>query len=162
LHEFIDSVRGTDESRVKAEVDKVRALKLPADEGISEAEVATDARMYLAMDDLFGTQNLNALAVRCWPELPDVIGQWPYLAFARLASEHKPTALEGDADGALCSLLSELLGAGPSFITDWLAHDEHTITAWHPGMAPFQLCHGIGTRGGPRLSHHFNNRKPLC
>lgn len=162
LHEFIDAAKAMDDSRVKTEVDKVRALKLPADDGITEAEVATDARMYLAMDDLFRAQNLDALAVRCWPELPDVMGQWPYLAFARLASERKPTALEGDADGALCSLISELLGMGPSFITDWLAHDEHTITAWHPGMAPFQLCPAIGTPGGPRLTRHFNNRKPLC
>jgi L-fucose isomerase-like protein len=162
LHEFIELAKTIDEARVKAEVEKIRALKLPTEEGIGEAELATDARYSLAMEDLMATSGLSALAVRCWPELPDVVGQWPYLAFTRLASEHKAVALEGDADGALCSLISELIGAGPSFITDWLAHDEHTITAWHPGMAPFQLCPAIGAPGGPRLSRHFNNRKPLC
>lgn len=162
LHEFIEAARTMDESRVKAEVEKIRALKLPAEEGIGEAELATDARYSLALGDLISTQGLDALAVRCWPELPDVVGQWPYLAFARLASEHHAVALEGDADGALCSLISELIGAGAAFITDWLAHDEHTITAWHPGMAPFQLCPASGAPGGPRLSRHFNNRKPLC
>jgi L-fucose isomerase-like protein len=162
LHEFIEAARTMDDSRVKAEVEKIRALKLPAEEGIGEAEIATDARYSLAIEDLIEASGLSALAVRCWPELPDVVDQWPYLAFTRLASEHKAVALEGDADGALCSLISELIGAGPSFITDWLAHDQHTITAWHPGMAPFQLCPTIGTPGGPRLSRHFNNRKPLC
>jgi L-fucose isomerase-like protein len=162
LHEFIEAARTMDESRVKAEVEKIRALNLPAEEGISDAELATDARYSLAMEDLMAANGLDALAVRCWPELPDVVGQWPYLAFARLASAHRVVALEGDADGALCSLLSEFLGAGPSFITDWLAHNEHTIAAWHPGMAPFQLCPAIGAPGGPRLSRHFNNRKPLC
>ncbi|HEY6167096.1 MAG TPA: sugar isomerase, partial [Verrucomicrobiae bacterium] len=162
LHEFIELAKTMDDSRVKTELEKIRALKLPAEKGIGDAELVTDARYSLAMEDLMTASGLSALAVRCWPELPDVVGQWPYLAFARLASEHKAIALEGDADGALCSLISELLGAGPSFITDWLAHDEHTITAWHPGMAPFQLCPAIGTPGGPRLARHFNNRKPLC
>ncbi|MBI5774538.1 MAG: sugar isomerase [Verrucomicrobia bacterium] len=162
LHEFIELVKAMDESRVKAELEKIRALKLPAEDGIGDAELATDARYSLAMEDLMNAQGLAALAVRCWPELPDVVSQWPYLAFARLASEHKAIALEGDADGALCSLISELIGAGPSFITDWLAHDENTTTAWHPGMAPFQLCPAVGVPGGPRLSRHFNNRKPLC
>jgi L-fucose isomerase-like protein len=162
LHEFIEAARTMDAARVKAEVEKIRALKLPAEEGIGEAELATDARYSLALEDLMGASGLDAVAIRCWPELPDVVGQWPYLAFARLASGHRAVALEGDADGALCSLISELIGAGPSFITDWLAHDAHTITAWHPGMAPFQLCTAISAPGGPRLARHFNNRKPLC
>ncbi len=162
LHEFIELAKSMDEARVKAEVDTIRALKLPAEEGIGDAELAIDARYSLAMLDTMTASGLAALAVRCWPELPDVVGQWPYLAMSRLASEHQAVALEGDADGALCSLISELICAGPSFITDWLAHDEYTITAWHPGMAPFQLCPAVGTPGGPRLSRHFNNRKPLC
>jgi L-fucose isomerase-like protein len=162
LHEFIEATRSIDEARVKAELEGIRALNLPAEEGLGDVELALDARYSLAIGDLMSTSGLNALAIRCWPELPDVLGQWPYLAFTRLASAHQAVALEGDADGALCSLISELTGAGPSFITDWLAHDEHTITAWHPGMAPFQLCPAIGAPRGPRLTRHFNNRKPLC
>ncbi|MBI3881229.1 MAG: sugar isomerase, partial [Verrucomicrobia bacterium] len=162
LHEFIELAKTMDESRVKTEVEKVRTLKLPAEDGIGETALALDARYSLAMEELLASHGLAALAVRCWPELPDIVGQWPYLAMARLASEHKAIALEGDADGALCSLISELIGAGPAFITDWLAHDEHTITAWHPGLAPFQLCPAIGAPGGPRLTRQFNNRKPLC
>jgi L-fucose isomerase-like protein len=162
LHEFIALVHAMEESRVMAETEKIRALGLPAAAGIGDAELAVDARYSLAFEALMATHGLAALAVRCWPELPEVVGQWPYLALARLASAHKAVALEGDADAALCSLLSERLGLGPAFITDWLAHDEHSITLWHPGMAPFQLCPAIGTPGGPRLSCHFNNRRPLC
>jgi L-fucose isomerase-like protein len=162
LHEFIDSVRSFDAARVRDETARIRALQLPADDGIGGAELDLDARYGLALEALMHTHGLAALALRCWPELPDVLGQWPYLALARLASAHVAIALEGDADGALCSLLSERLGLGPSFITDWLAHDEHRITVWHPGMAPFQLCPAPGSPGGPRLSYHFNNRKPLC
>jgi L-fucose isomerase-like protein len=162
LQEFMDLARSMDKARVKAEMERVRALNLPAESDISERELAVDAAMYLAMDDLFRSQHLAALAVRCWPELPEVLGQWPYLAMARLSTEGRAIALEGDLDGALCALIARLLGMGPAFITDWLAHDENSITAWHPGMAPFQLCPDIGAPGGPRLSRHFNNGKPLC
>ena len=32
-------------------------------------------------------ENLDALGVRCWPEMPNTFGQWPYLGMARLADE---------------------------------------------------------------------------
>jgi L-fucose isomerase-like protein len=162
LKEYLDLVSAADAGRVKDEVQCVRELGLPADEGIGDAELELDARQYLAMNELLSANSLDALAVRCWPELPEVLGQWPYLAMARLASEHRAIALEGDLDGALCGLIAERLGMGPAFITDWLAHDEETITAWHPGMAPFQLSVAQGEPGGPRLARHFNNGKPLC
>lgn len=162
LKEYVDLAQSMGAARVKEEVAKIRELALPAEEGIGEAELEIDARQYLAMSDLMAGNTLDALAVRCWPELPEVLGQWPYLAMARLASEHRAIALEGDLDGALCGLISELLGLGPAFITDWLAHDEHTLTAWHGGMAPFQLCNPVGAPGCPRLARHFNNGKPLC
>lgn len=162
LHEIIALTGAIEAPRVEAELERIRALDLPPADGIGDAELAIDARFSLAIEDLMHTQGLAALALRCWPELPDVIGQWPYLALARLASGHRAVALEGDADGALCALISELIGAGPAFLVDWLSHEEHVITAWHPGMAPFQLCPPIGTPGGPRLSRHFNNHKPLC
>lgn len=162
LHEFIDLTRAINPAEVAAETEKIRALQLPGADGIGPAELALDAGYSLALEKLAATHRLHALAFRCWPELPEVLGQWPYLALARLTSDHRALALEGDADGALCALLATELGCGPAFLTDWLAHDEHRVTLWHPGMAPFQLCPPTGAPGGPRLSLHFNNRKPLC
>lgn len=162
LKEYLDLFAAIGEAGICEQVGRIKELALPGDDGIGEAELAIDARHYLTMLELLQENSLNALAVRCWPELPELTGQWPYLAMARLASAHHAIALEGDVDGALGSLISELLGMGPAFITDWLAHDEQTLTAWHPGMAPFQLCEAVGAPGGPRLTRHFNNGKPLC
>ena len=41
------------------------------------------------MKQLIKDQNLDAIAVRCWPEFPNskVFQAWPYLALARLATE---------------------------------------------------------------------------
>ena len=60
--------------------------------------------MYIALKRLVEAENLDAIAIRCWPELPRDYGQWPYLAVTRLADEGLPVACEGDVDGALTML----------------------------------------------------------
>ncbi len=91
------------------------------------------------------------------PSCPPRFAQWPYLAMARLAEEGRVVALEGDVDGALSCLVGQQLGLGPGYISDWLAHDEHAITLWHPGHAALAMCQP----GTPRLGRHFNNGLPL-
>jgi len=160
LPQLIDRVRAIEENRVAGDVARIRALKLPM-LNVTADDLPTSSRCYLAMLDLMADEQLDALAIQCWPELPDVLGQWPYLAMSRLADEGQAVAPEGDVDGALTSLLGIRLGLGVSFITDWLRHDEHSITFWHAGNAPLQLCNPIGSADGPCLGLHFNVAKPL-
>ncbi|MCP4640576.1 MAG: sugar isomerase, partial [bacterium] len=140
LHEFIELAREQDEVAVGEDVDEVKGLGLPAEDGIGDDDLAVNSRYYLAMRALMDDEHLDALAVRCWPELPNVIGHWPYLAMARLAEEGRVVALEGDVDGALTCLLAKHLGLGMGYISDWLGHDAETITLWHPGNALGRFC----------------------
>jgi L-fucose isomerase-like protein len=105
-------------------------------------------------------ENLDALSVRCWPEMPNTFGQWPYLGIARLAEEGKAIACEGDVDGALSAWVGENLGMGRCYLSDWLEHDSNTITLWHGGAAPFSLSPKPGIPGAPRIARHFNTKKP--
>lgn len=89
-----------------------------------------------------------------------MLGQWPYLAVSRLSSDGLAVSIEGDVDGSIGSLMGSSLGLGPGFLTDWLEHDTSTIFFWHPGMAPLDMCHAIGTESGPTLGAHFNIVKP--
>jgi L-fucose isomerase-like protein len=157
LPQFIDRLRQVDADAVRTDVEKVCAMGLPH-VGIEEKDLEVNSRCYLAMLDLMREESLTALCIQCWPELPEVIGQWPYLAVARLTAEGHAVAIEGDVDGAIAELMGNSLGIGHGFLTDWLEHDEHTIFLWHPGMAPFDM---IGDRPGPTLTNHFNIVKPL-
>jgi L-fucose isomerase-like protein len=69
-------------------------------------------------------------------------------------------ACEGDADGALSAWIGESLGLGRCYLTDWLEHDQETITLWHGGAAPMGLCPPVGEPGGPLIARHFNIKKP--
>lgn len=170
--ELIDRVQGYSKEDVAEELQGFRDLGLPAGDAFTEV-VGSDeenalemqARYYKAFRDLFREEEFDVLAFRCWPDLPTVVGHWPYLALARLVSEGFPIAMEGDVDGALCSRIAESAGIGPVYLSDWLEHDADSITIWHTGAAPFQLCEASGTTGkprpgSPRLDVQFNNRKP--
>ena len=152
--QFIERVQAVSEPALREDVERVRALNLPMN-GVTDADLPTNSRYYLAIRELLAEEQLDALAIQEWPEMPNVLGQWPYLALARLADEGHVVALEGDVDGAVTSLLGPPLGAGIGYLTDWLEHDDRTIHFWHPGMAP------LAWMDGPSLGRHFNIDRPL-
>jgi L-fucose isomerase-like protein len=157
MQEFFDLVEQQDAAAVEADVACVRALNLPQRDDITAADLALSSRYYLALRSMLSDENLDALAVRCWPEMPARMGHWPYLAMVRLADEGQIVALEGDVDGALSCLVAKLAGIAPGYLSDWIEHDEHTITLWHPGQAPLSIC----DRSTARLGRHFNNNLPM-
>jgi L-fucose isomerase-like protein len=159
LIEFANVVNDLKDEAVAADVAAVKALKLPHKDTTDE-DLPMASRLYLAMRHFFETENLDAMTIRCWPEMPNTFGQWPYLGVARLTEEKRALAVEGDADGALTAWIGERLGMGRSYLTDWLEHDEETITVWHGGAAPMSLCQPAGEPGAPHIARHFNIKKP--
>lgn len=159
LVEFGDRVNGFSEEEVAADVAKVKALGL-AHKDTSDDDLPMASRLYLAMRSFMDNERLDALTIRCWPEMPNTFGQWPYLGIARLVDEGRAVACEGDADGALSAWIGESLGFGRCYLSDWLEHDEKTITLWHGGAAPMSLSPANGHPGAPLIARHFNNKKP--
>ena len=159
LIEFGNVVNDLSEDAVAADVDKVKGLGLEFKDA-SEADLPMASRLYLAMQRFFDEENLDALGVRCWPEMPNTFGQWPYLGMARLADEGRAIACEGDVDGAIGALIGEMFGMGRCYLTDWLEHDEESITLWHVGAMPPSLSPAKGERGSPKIAKHFNIKKP--
>jgi L-fucose isomerase-like protein len=164
LPQFMERVRETPAGEVAADVAKVRALGLRRTEdgaALADDALAMSSRYYLAMKAVMGEMNLGALALQCWADLPNVLGEWPYLGVSRLTAEGEAVSIEGDVDGAIGGLLGRLSGIGPGFLSDWLEHDADTIFFWHPGMAPLNMCEAVGGEDGPTVGGHFNGARPL-
>lgn len=159
LLEFANVVNELKDEAVAADVAKVKAMGLPHKD-TNDDDLPMASRLYLAMRSFFENENLDALTIRDWPEMPNVFGQWPYLGVARLVEEGRAVGIEGDADGALSAWIAEDLGLGRCYLSDWLEHDEETITLWHGGAAPMSLCAPVGEPDGPRIARHFNIKKP--
>ena len=154
LPQFLDRVRAISESAIRADLDRVRALNLPM-HGVTDADLPMNSRYYLALRDLIDEESLDAVSIQDWPELPQMLGQWPYLAMSRLTDEGQIVTMEGDVDGTFLGLAGQRAGAGFGFLTDWLEHDDQNIRFWHAGMAPLSWC------TSPRLARHFNTDQPL-
>jgi L-fucose isomerase-like protein len=164
LPQFIERVRDVPEADVHADLDRVRALGLrqTADRTAAPDDLlSVNSRYYLAMLDVMREFSLEALSIQCWPELPNMLGQWPYLAVSRLSAEGHAISIEGDVDGAILALTGRLTGIGPGFLSDWLEHDADTIFFWHPGMAPLDMCNAMGCADEPSIGGHFNGARPF-
>jgi len=159
LIEFSHVVNELSADAVAADVAKVKALGYPHKD-TNDEDLPMSSRLYLAIKSFFDNENLDALTIREWPEMPNTFGQWPYLGIARLTEEGRAVACEGDADGALSAWIGEHLGMGRCYLSDWLEHDERTITIWHGGAAPMSLSPAQGQPGAPRIARHFNLKKP--
>ncbi len=157
IDELAGLIAGVSDEAIAADLAAVKQMKLARDKDVSDDDLAPNARYHAAMNALMDTENLDAMAVRCWPELPNRYGHWPYVAMARMTEAGRVIALEGDVDGGLLGLMGKLIGLGPGYLSDWLEHDAETITLWHPGHAPLSLC----APASVRLSRHFNDNKPL-
>ncbi len=165
LPQFIERVGAISAQAVEADIAEVQRLALPLSQPSPQPETAAflsnTSRFYLSIRELMAEFSLNALALQCWPELPSMVGHWPYLAVSRISAQGAALSIEGDVDGAIGSLIGTLLGIGPGFLTDWLEHDASTIFFWHPGMAPLDMCNEPGCDSGPTIGDHFNNVRPM-
>jgi L-fucose isomerase-like protein len=159
LHQFLSVFESLSDEEVAGDVADFQKLGIPLKD-VQEADLATASRFYLAFKRTLADDHLDALAIRCWPEIPDITGQWPYVAISRLMSEGIAVALEGDVDAAVMALAAGALGMGAVYLSDWLEHDRASITTWHTGAVPFDLCEPIGCERGPRVAKHFNIHKP--
>lgn len=159
IHEFLQRFEAVAVEEISSDVTEFEKLKIPLRD--VEAEVlAVSSRFYLAFRGLMKEENLDALAVRCWPELPNLTGQWPYVALSRLLSEQTTIVQEGDVDGAIGMLAARIVGMGSVYLSDWLEHDRSTIAIWHTGSIPFDFCEPIGSKLGPHIARQFNIKNP--
>ena len=159
LHEFLPILGSVSDQEAADDVSAFRKMHIPLKD-VAPEDLTLASRFYVAFTKIMKDEHLDALAVRCWPELPDITGQWPYVAMSRMISEGSAVAEEGDVDGAVSALVAETLGMGHVYMSDWHEHDRSTISIWHTGVVPFDLCEPIGSEAGPHVAKHFNIRKP--
>lgn len=158
IKEFLDGVDAVTDEDARADLEEFLKSGISVSKELTKEDLLLSSKYYLAMKELMESMSLDALAVRDWPELSST--HWPFLAMARLASEGVAVTCEGDVDGALSCLMATAAGCGEVYLSDWLEHDEHRITLWHGGAAPFQMCKGPDSDLPPVIGRHFNNHNP--
>lgn len=140
LAEVYDEARKIDHASRTQDVARIRAEACSVE--VNDEELDQAAALYLGFKSIIATHELDALAVKCWPEFPDSYGIAACSTLGRLNAEGILTSCEGDVYGAVTMLIEHYLtGATPMF-ADFVAIDEdqNTGIAWHCGAAPVCLA----------------------
>ncbi|MEE3482143.1 MAG: fucose isomerase [Lachnospiraceae bacterium] len=120
------------------------------------------ARLYKAYKDYCITNNIGALASRCWPDFFTAFGTPVCLVLAMLNDLHIPAACEADTYGALSMYAASELTGSPCFFGDPVSmnEEENTITFWHCGTAACSLAReDTGAVIGEHCNRHIG---PTC
>jgi len=158
LQEYLEACASISDADAAADMLEVDKLNLPFNK-VERHELISNSRLYLALKRLRETEKWDIVSLKCWPEIPDLLNTWPYLALFRMTEQGIPNAMEGDVEGAISLAMAYRLGSTPGVLMDWIHHCGSTITLWHPGNAPLGLSDPSGT-GFCRHGRHFNNDKP--
>ena len=146
----------TNESEVN---NRLLHLKQTFDLGDISAEQAHRvAELIVKFDNFISAHNIDALAIRCWPEFADKFGISPCAAMSVLQSEHKILTCEGDILGAISMLAHQAIGANYPFMADFSQLDlkENSALLWHCGVASCNLSDGKCVRS---LDSYFAGEK---
>jgi len=89
--------------------------------------------------------NLDALAIRCWPEFAAEFGIAPCASMSYLQSKDYILGCEGDVEGLMSMIAHEAAGAKTPFMADFSQVDleEDVALLWHCGVAPCNLTDGV-------------------
>jgi L-fucose isomerase-like protein len=152
----------------EAQVSTVRSLldtRLDNLAALDQTPLSGTLSVYSALKALAEGEQLEALAVRCWPEFFTEMGCAACGAMSMLSDglgRHTPVpcSCEADVNGTVTQLILQWLADAPAFGSDVVAmdFDENVIALWHCGLAPLSMAdpavqpHGV---------IHSNRRVPL-
>ncbi|MHA1453343.1 MAG: L-fucose/L-arabinose isomerase family protein [Promethearchaeota archaeon] len=111
---------------------------------VSDDQVTKVATLTAKFARFMDEQNLDAMAIRCWPEFAAEFGISPCAAMSILQSEDIVLGCEGDVCAVLSMLAQKAVGGESPFLADFtqVNFEENWQLAWHCGVAPCNLYDG--------------------
>lgn len=159
LNTVFDGVRQADAERVAAVAETVKARIAGFDEMESEPANGT-LGTFITLDDMAQRDQLDGLAVRCWPEFFTDLGCSACGAMSMMSDKMTPTSCEADVNGTITQLMLQWISGEPAFGSDLVAFDGEKDEAvlWHCGLAPLSMA---DPDVQPEAALHSNRQKPL-
>ena len=159
IGDFIASAAAVDD----AEADAVRARAagdLGSLDDLDQESLHKSMKVYVAMRRMADQENLQAMAVRCWPEFFTDFGCAACGPMAFMNQDGTPCGCEADVFGTLSSLMLQWTAGEPAFNTDLVDVnvEDDTVVFWHCGQAPISMADPEGPIG-PTI--HSNRKLPL-
>ena len=128
-----------DTNIVKERIEQIK--KIFDVSAISEQQLSRVAELTCKFNEFMERNQLDALAIRCWPEFAADFGIAPCAAMSILQAEGRILACEGDILGSLSMVAHSAIGAEAPYLADFSQVDfkENFALLWHCGVAPCNL-----------------------
>ncbi len=115
---------------------------------------------YITLKRLAQADDLQGMAIRCWPEFFTELGCAACGAMSLLTDGLTPCSCEADVNGTITQLILQWLSGAQAFGTDVVGFDleEDNAVVWHCGQAPLSMA---DPEFQPRGTIHSNRKLPL-
>ncbi len=126
---------------------------------VNQKQLNKSISLFHGLEKIQQKQNIDAFAVRCWPEMFTEYGCASCGPMAMMNENKISSACEADLLGSLtCNILNQLNNK-PALLVDIVDVDEkdNTTVFWHCGLAPISMAE----KNTPSATVHSNRRKPL-
>lgn len=150
VRELIDMAKGYSEAECAEYLERSERAMCGL-ENTPEKNRLDYARLFKAYSDYVGSNNIAALASRCWPDFFTAYGTPVCAVLSMLNDLGVAAACEADIYGALSMWIGMRLSGEPVFFGDPVSLDEqdNSLTFWHCGAAACSLArHDTGARVG--------------
>ncbi len=107
----------TSNPAVRAKADRLRGYTSWT--GVPEKAFARLVRLAVALDELIAEYKMDALALRCWVEMQQLLGISPCVLLGELNDRGLPAACEVDIGSAVTMAGLSLASGSPSICLDW-------------------------------------------
>ena len=132
---------------------------LAGTEELVQEEFDKSLSIFHGLENLKDKHNLDAFAIRCWPETFTEYGCASCGPMAMMNEKKVSCACEADVLGGIsCNILNQM-NNDPSLLVDIVDVDksDNSLVFWHCGLAPISMA----KKGTARSGIHSNRKKPL-
>ena len=158
LEELFDEAKKIDAETIVKTKNSVSSY-LQGTEELVQKEFDKSLSIYHGLENLKDKHNLDAFAIRCWPETFTEYGCASCGPMAMMNEKKVSCACEADVLGGIsCNILNQM-NDSPSLLVDIVDVDksDNSLVFWHCGLAPISMA----KEGTAKSGIHSNRKKPL-
>ncbi|WP_243387511.1 sulfoquinovose isomerase [Bacillus kexueae] len=127
----------------------------------NEETVQRFAQFFTYVQKYIDTNNIRALAIRCWPDFFNELGAAACTVLSQFTELKVPSSCESDIHGALSMYILQQLSEGEAPYLGDLVHVNETnnsVVFWHCGAGAYSLAH---PKTGAKAGVHPNRKLGL-
>jgi len=138
--------KADDDAAVLARIERLRSYTNFS--GVPSANMITLAKISVVIDEYIDTYHLDAITLRCWNEMEEILRVCPCVLLSELNDRGMVASCEIDLCSAITMRAMNLASEQPTAVLDWnnnYGDDENKVILFHCGPVAQSLMTAKGT-----------------